>query len=267
MGWFSNKKKRPDASEAAIRAIILRHVVAYAFMMPERDSVEQEKKWWTKIEQKEFSTDFKRDREMHWNSLKTLKKHLSPLEHSFSRQTAENMADSMLINATLRTEALTAILWALQVIPELPAYDTQATPALFGNFFSVEADEFINNAGLRPVAEIDEARSFAETWHWRSRTRQLIEDGRPFPSSPELKSAGFDSYDSVVRTTAKLRSGEGRAAEMIDEDFAAFGKAYRDLSEEEWPIIRSITMERHLALNWLCGYAPGNRWDETPIET
>jgi len=26
-------------------------------------------------------------------------------------------------------------------------------------------------------------------------------------------------------------------------------------------------MERHKALNWLCGFAPGNRWDETPTDT
>lgn len=29
----------------------------------------------------------------------------------------------------------------------------------------------------------------------------------------------------------------------------------------------SIIMERHFALNWLCGMAPGNRWDETPTDT
>jgi hypothetical protein len=59
---------------------------------------------------------------------------------------------------------------------------------------------------------------------------------------------------------------EGRF-EVIDEDFAVHGKAYRDLSPEEWSEVRSITLERHFALNWLCGYAPNNRWDETPTDT
>ena len=41
----------------------------------------------------------------------------------------------------------------------------------------------------------------------------------------------------------------------------------RDLTEEEWREVTSIAAERHFALNWLCGYAPGNRWDATPTET
>ena len=43
--------------------------------------------------------------------------------------------------------------------------------------------------------------------------------------------------------------------------------SYRDLTDEEWSSIRSIAFERHFALNWLCGYAPDNRWDETPTDT
>jgi hypothetical protein len=53
----------------------------------------------------------------------------------------------------------------------------------------------------------------------------------------------------------------------VDEDFAVGGKAYRDLSAEEFANVTSITVERHFALNWLCGRAPENRWDETPTAT
>jgi len=53
----------------------------------------------------------------------------------------------------------------------------------------------------------------------------------------------------------------------IDEDFPAFGRAYRDLSSDEWAAVKSIAMERHFALNWLCGYAPENGWDDTPTDT
>jgi hypothetical protein len=31
--------------------------------------------------------------------------------------------------------------------------------------------------------------------------------------------------------------------------------------------VSSATIERHFALNWLRGYAPGNEWDETPTDT
>jgi hypothetical protein len=53
----------------------------------------------------------------------------------------------------------------------------------------------------------------------------------------------------------------------IEEDFPAKGKAYRELSAEEWSEVRSVTFERHIALNWLCGYSLGNEWDHTPTET
>ena len=53
----------------------------------------------------------------------------------------------------------------------------------------------------------------------------------------------------------------------IHDDFPAKGKAYRDLTADEWSEVRSVCAERHYALNWLCGYAPGNDWDHTPTET
>ena len=56
-------------------------------------------------------------------------------------------------------------------------------------------------------------------------------------------------------------------APCIADDFPAKGKAYRDLTAEEWSELRSITAERHYALNWLCGRAPKNKWDETPTDT
>ena len=120
------------------------------------------------------------------------------------------------------------------------------------------------SAGLRPPEELEAARSIAEMWHWRSRTRQLLEEGRPFPPMPGLP---FTSWDSVVRFTAPRAAERGSIPTPIDEDFPAFGRAYRDLTADEWSQAHSIALERHRALNWLCGRAPGNRWDETPTDT
>ena len=58
-----------------------------------------------------------------------------------------------------------------------------------------------------------------------------------------------------------------RLTRFLFQRFLAFGKAYRDLGPEEYAIATSIARERHFALNWLCGHAPGNRWDETPTDT
>ncbi|HNU50651.1 MAG TPA: hypothetical protein PKJ98_07000 [Verrucomicrobiota bacterium] len=77
----------------------------------------------------------------------------------------------------------------------------------------------------------------------------------------------FSCYDDIVRFTAKAAGESGTLAEVLDEDFVAKGKPYRDLTATEWAEVTSITVERHFALNWLCGRAPGNRWDETPTDT
>lgn len=53
----------------------------------------------------------------------------------------------------------------------------------------------------------------------------------------------------------------------LDNDFPAFGKPYEQLTCDEWSLIRNITEQRHKALNWVCGLAPGNNYDETPTNT
>ena len=127
--------------------------------------------------------------------------------------------------------------------------------------------KFFSLCKLRSRKELEAARSTAEVWHWRSRTRQLIEAGRSFDPSPEMSKAGLGSYDAIVRFTANKLKQSGELAQIVDDDFAVGGKAYRDLSKEDWANVTSITAERHFALNWLCGQAPGNRWDETPTDT
>jgi hypothetical protein len=53
----------------------------------------------------------------------------------------------------------------------------------------------------------------------------------------------------------------------IDDDFPAFGKPYSLLDDAAWRKIRVITEQRHKALNWVCGLAPENNYDETPTDT
>ena len=53
--------------------------------------------------------------------------------------------------------------------------------------------------------------------------------------------------------------------EPIDDDSPAFGKTYRDLTDDEWSTMHSIATERLYALNWLCGYAAN--WDDVRCDT
>jgi hypothetical protein len=137
---------------------------------------------------------------------------------------------------------------------DVPPYDEQVNPVDQCAFVSGDAKALVAKARLRPRREIERARELAELWHWRSRTRQLGE------------SKGVESADGIVRlaATAARKRGDFRP---IRDDFPAFGKAYRELTAEQWAEVGSITRERHFALNWLCGYASRNRWDATPTDT
>jgi hypothetical protein len=71
----------------------------------------------------------------------------------------------------------------------------------------------------------------------------------------------------MLKMTSSKAAEAGDFEAPIDGDFPAFGKPYRDLTEAEFSVAMSIALERHRALNWLCGYAPGNRGRETPTDT
>ena len=83
----------------------------------------------------------------------------------------------------------------------------------------------------------------------------------------ELRRSGFTSYDDIVRFAAKTAHERGDIPQILDKDFVFLGKPFRELPPDEYQQAHSIIMERHCALNWLCGFAPGNRWDETPTDT
>jgi hypothetical protein len=120
---------------------------------------------------------------------------------------------------------------------------------------------------LRSEREIDHAREIAELWHWRSRTEELIRDGRSLPSDENLTKQGIRSYHDIVRLAANSAHQRNDIHLVIGGDFGVKGKAYAQLTPEEWSEVRSISLERHRALNWLCGYGPNNDWDSTPTDT
>ena len=266
MGWF-RKKGRPDAKDVAIRAVVLRHVFSYAMSLPQPATIKTASASWSDEERSHFELESRSHRDEHWASLGDLKKYLSPSEKRFSEMTRSNVEEQALLNGSWRVEAITVLAWALGQIADIPPFDEQSTPELLGGFMWIQPELLISAATLRSNEEIEKERDRAQSWHWRSRTRRLIADGAKFPEDPNLASAGLHSFDDVVRQTSVLYVEDGTIDAHIDFDFPAFGKAYRDLSEEEWSTVRSITMERHTAFNWLCGYAPGHRWDETPTDT
>lgn len=266
----SNKRNsRPTAGDAARRLVILKHIVASALIAPPRDMLRQMTQKWTADEHEKFRQQAEAQRDQFWRMVRDagLWQHLSPREQAHAQSTLATMTEQEQVDASWRVEAAQTLMWALGLLAELPPYDTMASPDLLKQIPSRDLAVFIRSARLRDQPEVDRAREVAEFWHWRSRTRELMERGDAFPGDEKMKAAGFHSYDDVVRFSARNGAQEGTIPPCVGDDFPARGKAYRELSPEEWSEVRSITAERHFALNWLCGYAPGNRWDETPTDT
>lgn len=285
MRWFRRRDARPTAQDAAKRVCVLRSVVAYVLGPPaellqvlasvgrlrdvaaglEGETAERLAQVMGESDNlvDSLSTGF-------WTGLRQagLWNCLSPHELALAQTPFSQVSPRQRIDASWRLEATRTLLWALGKLDELGPWDMQAEPAAVLPLVPEnEVARFIADACLRPAAELDEARGLAELWHWRSRTRQLQESGKAWPDDPKLRAAGLCSYEDVIRLTAQHGADEGRLPTPLADDFPAKGKPYRELTDEEWAEVTSIAVERHFALNWLCGKAPANRWDDTPTDT
>jgi hypothetical protein len=171
-------------------------------------------------------------------------------------------------------EAAACIAWALRLLPRLWPMDEQFDGKLDFQGLAAPEGGLVENASFRPIEEIQAAAERVKLWHWRARQLQLERQGYTWPpanATPEqigdLQSKGLGSLDGVVRATARLAKSTGTLQEILDEDFIARGKPFRELTEEELSELAGVASERHKALNWLLGLAPDNNWAAVPIET
>jgi hypothetical protein len=181
----------------------------------------------------------------------------TPQEREFFEARLLDRTMPQFLNAAWSMEGLACCLWALGILPEIPPYDTQSSV-----LDRVPKGEVSELGEPRSAAEIERARSVAELRHWRSRTRQLQDQGLPL--SPLL---GGHTHDDIVRLAAEKAADAGDIPAPCGGELSAFGKPYRELSPEELALITSIALQRHRALNWLCGLAPNNQWDQSPTDT
>jgi hypothetical protein len=159
--------------------------------------------------------------------------------------------DPAVVDAVWRGEALGTLLWALQLI-ELPAYDQPFDPEQVAAVGLEEAD-------LRDAEEIELERDSARLWHWRARTTSLQAAG-----ALELPER-YSTFDQLIAATAMRGYEQGVLPAPMRGDFRAYGKVYRHLAPEQHAEAHSIAVERHHALNWLCG--EGETWDDVPLDT
>ena len=262
-------KSAPTAQDAARRLLILKQVVVSALAAPPRDLLRQMTSHWGAPELEKFGQKAEAFRDQTWGRLRDagLWPYLSPLEQAHAQSTMVTMTERQQVDASWRMEAAQTLMWALSLLADLPPYDVMASHEVLKQIPSSDVTGFVESAQLRGRADLDRERDTAEFWHWRSRTRQLIERRDAFPDDEKMKASGFRTYEDIVRFSARRAAELGTIPPCVGDDFPAKGKAYRDLTAQEWSQVRSITIERHYALNWLCGLAPGNKWDETPTDT
>ena len=163
----------------------------------------------------------------------------------------EAASDPAVVDAVWQGEALGTLFWALQ-LAELPPYDRP-----FDSDLVVSLDAGSGN--LRAGDEIELELETARLWHWRARTTELQGSG-----SLELP-ARYATYDQLIAATAMRGYEQGVLPAPLRGDFRAYGKVYRHLTQEQHAEALSIAIERHHALNWLCG--AGTSWADVPLDT
>lgn len=256
-------RQPPDARAVFGRAVILLEIHRKAAATPPADYLAPVMQNWNDEDKDSFTEKMqalyaKQEEKIRkaglWDSL-TIE------EQAFMRTGVLEMTAQQRIDASWLAESICCLLWALGAKEQILPYDSETdTAPLFKR--GDQAIGTVEQASLRPAEEINRQRDWAELWHWRCRTRKLLEEKR----IPEVLPNGM-SMARVIQMTAGKAAEEGIFPAPVGDDFPAFGGPFRELTAEQFARVTSISQERHKALNWLCGYAPGNRWAETPTDT
>jgi hypothetical protein len=194
-----------------------------------------------------------------WLAKEGISTYFSPREKDLVGRPLGSWTMEEIVTTSWRSEALGVVLWTLSSIERLPPYDTQfSKPQILASVgLGASAKGFAAKIRLRPQGDVSRERDVAELWHWRARTAELQRKGVSPPP-------GW-TFQQVIAQSARQAYQNGLISKPLDEDFSLFGKSYRRLSEEESHEASSISLERHFALNWLCGHS--ENWDETSTET
>lgn len=188
-----------------------------------------------------------------WLHQENIIDHLTPSECHALEMPLGTWSAQMIIDTSWRVEALGMLLWALGAVESVPPYDTQFEPEDVLPPLDIPQPiiDVLWRAEVRDEAEIIAACEMSGLWFWRSQAKQVRQAGALATSDL--------SYSEIIELTALQAYHAGDLPQVIDGDFPAFGKAYAKMDEEQYSMIASIAYERHMALNWLCGFS--DYWD------
>jgi hypothetical protein len=254
----------PAAKTVGQRLIILKHRFQKTIATPPPDYVAQWMKNWSEHDRVEFTAKMRAlyDRQIQSLRASGLWDEMDKDEQDFLAAGPTEISMQSYIDGNWLSESMVCLLWALGFVPNLPSYDEQVNGKGKTHLAKMPPKLLDEKLALRPAHVIAREREIAELWHWRSRTRLLQQQGR----MPEQLPGGLN-LDQMLQVVSTKAAHDGLIPTPILGDFLAFGKPYRDQTPEEFSIATSIAIERHRAFNWLCGYAPGNHWAETPTNT
>jgi tetratricopeptide (TPR) repeat protein len=231
------KVERPSAERVARRAMVLSLVVY-------RASLEQF------VGEAKYETLHRRLSE--WVKRLDLAAELEKDERAILRAPLGRADEQACLDASWRVEGLGVLAWALKRL-ELPLYDDQvsARDATASVGFSEQtldtldtaaAQKFLDQARLRPKAEIDAYAVHATLVHWR--LRQFNLDGKRMNSARYLR--------SHVSFKESWLSG----LQFVANDLALFGQALSKAPPEYVATFTGAAVERQVAANWLQGDDP-----------
>ena len=199
-----------------------------------------------------------------WIDETQLAQYFSPRERIMMAKPAGEFTWRDRLDGWWRREALMVLEWSLRIIEPMPPADTRVPmeDALESAWLLRNTASFRRDAKLRSAEEISDQREIAEFWLGRTRrTPQQTPSGEDFAKTEKSIEALRASADHAA-ATAEARG----LFKRIDGDFPAFGKAFRDLSDDEFNLITSISMERLRGLNWLCVMDELD-WDDVELNT
>ena len=180
--------------------------------------------------------------------------HLSVKEKMLMASIPGLWDEKKIIEYSWRSEALGVLLWALEIEENILPYDTR-----FDNPDSLDKiplmkdpSDFIKNSKLRDRKLIGKTRFTAQMWQWRAKASLMQKEART------RLPVGSD-FPQMIKTTAERAFAMKNIPLLIDGDFPAKGKPYRDLDNEDLAILGAIARERFSALNWLSSYS--SDWD------
>jgi len=172
-----------------------------------------------------------------------------------------------------RMESLGILLWALTLEDDVPDYDqpfgwpdlepilgwpaealVPASESRLANFPRHGADLMLGITKLRPGPTLTAARGTADCWQWRTNVAAYQ---RAYPVPPP----GHD-YAMLIGIAAEEAYAAGAIGRPIQNDFPLGGRPFASLPQTDQARCARLATARHLALDWLCGYATA--WDRLP---